>query len=135
MNSLIHNRIIVNVLLSCVISNALRKTKIETDSYKLLYLPEKGIFIKRFLNLFMGMHFPPPPSSSVRPPSSVRPNTHSTYSTRGNHHHHTPFSFTHSATTTTHFSFTNIAPMSDAMLRFEYSKHSCDATLFRIFEK
>jgi hypothetical protein len=45
MNILMHNRIIVNVLLSCVISNALRKTKIETDSYKLPYLPEKDIFI------------------------------------------------------------------------------------------
>jgi hypothetical protein len=34
-----------------------------------------------------------------------------------------------------YISFTNIAPMSDAMLRLEYSKHSSDATLFRIFEK
>jgi hypothetical protein len=57
------------------------------------------IIIKRFLNLFMGLHFPPP-SSVLCPPSNTLTHIYITHiystipalcSTRGSHHHHNHF--------------------------------------------
>jgi hypothetical protein len=107
----------------------------------------KVALLRDSLNLLMRLHIPPPPHP---PPPSVRPSVqltriilnsspsiaHRATTTTTTLLSHSQLT-THSATTTTHISFTNIAPMSDAMLRFEYSKHSsdvrCDVT-FRIFE-
>jgi hypothetical protein len=46
----------------------------KVSSFLCTHLP---FLIKRFLNLFMGMHCPPSSSVLLHPPPSVRPNTHS----------------------------------------------------------